>query len=309
MDIQENIELKPYTNYKIGGPARYFVSAKNEKDVVDGVAWAKEKGVPVFILGGGTNVLVSDSGYDGLVINIVLDSSSLRGARLVTGAGATVAVLVHTTTEAGLSGFEWAGGLPGTIGGAIHGNAGAFGAETKDHIVSVRALSPAGSIKELSVDECRFSYRTSIFKQEKGWVILSAVFELRKADAEELTKVAEGYREWRRTKHPMEYGNCGSVFKRVAVASLPKGLVDAHPDIIQAIRGDQVATAYFIDACGLKLRRVGDVQVSEKHPNFLVNLTGNARAEDVVILRGIVKHAVQDAFGIALESEVEDIGF
>jgi len=309
MEIQENIELKPYTNYKIGGPARYFVSAKNEQDVVDAVAWAKDKDVPVFILGGGTNLLVSDSGYDGLVINVALDSSSLRGARLVTGAGATVAALVDTTTEAGLSGFEWAGGLPGTIGGAIHGNAGAFGGETKDHVVLVRALSPTGTIKELSADECRFSYRTSIFKQEEGWVILSAIFELVKGDVEELKKVAEGYREWRRTKHPLEYGNCGSVFKRVAVSSLPKGLVDAHPDITQAIRGDQVATAYFIDACGLKLRRVGDVQVSEKHPNFLVNLTGNARAEDVVILRGIVKHAVQDTFGITLEQEVEDIGF
>lgn len=309
MDIQENIELKPYTNYKIGGPARYFVEAKSEQDIVDAVAWAKDKNVPVFVLGGGTNLLVADSGYDGLVIYVALDSSSLRGARLVTGAGAKVQTLVDTTTEAGLSGLEWAGGLPGTIGGAIHGNAGAFGGETKDHIVSVRALSPTGTIKELSVDECRFSYRSSIFKQEEGWIILSAVFEFTKGDANELKKIVEGYREWRRTKHPMEYGNCGSVFKRVAVSSLPKGLVASHPDITQAIRGDQVATAYFIDACGLKLRRVGDVQVSEKHPNFLVNLTGNARAEDVIILRGIVKHAVQDMFGIALEQEVEDIGF
>ncbi|MEX0916784.1 MAG: UDP-N-acetylmuramate dehydrogenase [Candidatus Spechtbacterales bacterium] len=309
MELKENIELKPYTNYKIGGPARYFVEAKSEKDIEEAIGWAKKEGVSVFVLGGGTNILVSDSGFDGLVIHIALNTFSIKGTRLTTGAGVSVQELVDATVEASRSGLEWAGGLPGSIGGAIHGNAGAFGGETKDHIVSVRALSPKGVIQELSADECRFSYRTSIFKEEEGWVIFSALFELKRGDKEELRASVEEHRNWRHTKHPIEYGNCGSVFKRVGISDLPKGLVAAHPDISSAIRGDQVATAYFIDACGLKLRRVGDVQVSEKHPNFLINRTGNARAEDVLILIGIVKHAVQDKFGIALEQEVEDIGF
>ena len=309
MDLHEHIELKPYTNYKIGGPARYFVDAKSEKDIEEAIVWAKKEGIPVFVLGGGTNILVSDSGFNGLVVRVALDSFSIKGTKLVTGAGVSVQTLVDATVEAGLSGLEWAGGLPGSIGGAIHGNAGAFGGETKDHIVSVRALSPKGNIQELPSADCRFSYRTSIFKEEEGWVILSATFEFPRGNREELKKVVEEHRLWRRTKHPLEYGNCGSVFKRVAVSSLPKGTIEAHPDIVEAIRGDQVATAYFIDQCGLKLRQIGDVQVSEKHPNFLINRTGNARAEDVLILIGIIKHAVQDRFGIALEQEVEDIGF
>lgn len=309
MELREHVELKPYTNYKIGGPARYFVDAENEKDVADAVAWAKKEGVKVFVLGGGTNILVADTGFDGLVIHIAMDSFSIKGTKLVTDAGVSVQALVDATVEAGLAGLEWAGGLPGSIGGAIHGNAGAFGGETKDHIVSVRALSPKGNVKELTAQDCDFSYRTSIFKEEEGWVILSATFEFEKGNEDDLKAVVQEHRSWRREKHPIEYGNCGSVFKRVAVESLPKGTIEGHPDIVEAIRGDQVATAYFIDQCGLKLRRVGDVQVSEKHPNFLVNLTGNARAEDVLMLINIVKHAVQDKFGIALEQEVEDIGF
>lgn len=309
MEIQENVELKPYTNYKIGGPARYFVSARSERDVEEAMEWAKERDVPVFVLGGGTNILVADTGFDGLVVHIALEKFSITGTTLTAEAGVGVQVLVDATLERALAGLEWAGGLPGSIGGAIHGNAGAFGGETKDTIVSVRALSPRGRIQELSKRECRFSYRSSIFKEEEGWVILSATFELARGNAQELKERVEELRHWRRSKHPLEYGNCGSVFKRVGLDELPKGLMQAHPDMSEAVRGDQVATAYFIDACGLKKRRVGGVEVAEKHPNFLINVTGEAKAEEVVMLIGIVKHAVADKFGIALEQEVEEVGF
>ena len=309
MEIQENIELKPYTNYKIGGPARYFVSAKSEAEVQGAIAWAKERDVSLFVLGGGTNILVADAGFDGLVLHIALEEFSIKGSALKTGAGVSVQTLVDATVERGLTGLEWAGGLPGSIGGAIHGNAGAFGGETKDAIVSVRALSPQGHIQELSRRECRFSYRSTIFKEEEGWIILSASFELARGNAQELAERVEELRHWRRSKHPLEYGNCGSVFKRVALGSLPKGTIEEHPDMSIAVRGDQVATAYFIDACGLKKRRVGGVEVAEKHPNFLINVTGEAKAEEVIMLIGIVKHAVAEKFGIALEQEVEEVGF
>ena len=310
MKVQEKVLLKPYTNYKIGGYASYFVDAKTEQDVLQAFEWARENNQPVFVLGSGTNIIVSDNGYQGLVLRNNVNSYSVEGQRITAFAGVEFQTIVDKASEQGLLGLEWAGGLPGSVGGAVHGNVGAFGGEIKDVLVSVRARTPEGEVKEMFAAECEMAYRESIFKKQNGWVVISAVFELQGGHSpEELKAKVEELREWRRTKHPIEYGNCGSVFKRIPVTDLDEKLFTQHPDMSRAIREEKIAIAYFIDQCGLKKRRIGGVEVSDKHPNFLVNITGDARAEDVVILVGVVKHRVLEQFGVFLEEEIEYIGF
>ncbi|MEX0869980.1 MAG: UDP-N-acetylmuramate dehydrogenase [Candidatus Spechtbacterales bacterium] len=309
MTVQENIKLAPYTTYKIGGPARYFAKCETDNDVAEALAWAKKNNVPYFILGGGSNVLISDNGYKGLVICIKNVDYELNGDVLDADAGAQMSVVVEETASAGMAGLEWAGGLPGKLGGAIRGNAGAFGGEIKDSIVSVRAMTPDGDIKIFKSGDCAFSYRSSVFKENPEYIILSAQFKLKKGKKDELMKKVSELVEWRRTKHPMEYGNCGSVFKRKSTREVPDNILEKYTDINNAIRDGQVATAFFIDECGLKNKRIGGAEVSDKHPNFLINSTGNACAEDVIMLAGTVKSRVLHQFGVNIEEEIEFVGF
>lgn len=309
MEIQENTSLKPYTNYKIGGNARYFIEAKAQKDILEAFDWANKKDINVFVLGYGTNIIVSDDGYKGLVLFMNNSEYDIKGEKIVAQAGVELDKLVKESTKMGLKGLEWAGGLPGSVGGAVYGNVGAFEGEIKDVLLSVIAKDPENKIVTMSQSECEMNYRESIFKKQDGWIILSAEFQFKKGDSEQLTQKAEDLREWRRTKHPIEYGNCGSVFKRIPVESIDKKIFDSHPDITGAVREGKVAIAYFIDQCGLKKYRIGGIEVSEKHPNFLVNIDGNGRAEDFIILVSIIKHKVLERFGVFLEEEIEYIGF
>ena len=307
--LRKNVSLKPYTNYKIGGKADFFIRANTEEELVNAVQWAKKKDIPFFLLGGGTNIVVSDSGFRGVVIYNHFNKIDIDGVNAFLGSGASVQNILDILVKKGIQGLEWSGGLPGSIGGAIHGNAGAFGGYISEYVKYVHALSPAGVLYNIPKNECDFSYRSSVFKEEEGWVILGALFEFRQGDKKELRTKVEELREWRRTKHPLEYGNCGSVFKRISVQELGDDFIKQHPDISSAVRDQQVATAYFIDQCGLKEKQIGGVKVSSKHPNFFVNLEGRAKAQDVLILINIAKHSVMQKYGICLEEEVEFIGF
>ncbi|MEX0877973.1 MAG: UDP-N-acetylmuramate dehydrogenase [Candidatus Spechtbacterales bacterium] len=308
MIIKENVNLASHTTYKIGGPARYFAECRSEDNVLEALAFAKEKNIPYFILGGGSNVLVSDKGYGGVIVAIRNDNYELKNNILSAEAGVMMRALVEETASEGMEGLEWAGGLPGQLGGAIRGNAGAFGGEIKDVIKSVKAVTPAGEIKEFKNSECNFEYRTSIFKEEPGHIILSAEMELKEGDRAKLLERVAELVEWRRSKHPMEYGNSGSIFKRKDLKEVEEHIIKKYPHIEHAIRDGQVATAFFIDEAGLKLKRVGGAEVSEKHPNFIINKSGTARAEDVTILAGLVKSSVLHQFGIVIEEEIQYLG-
>ncbi|MDX1608030.1 MAG: UDP-N-acetylmuramate dehydrogenase [Candidatus Spechtbacterales bacterium] len=304
MEIQENIDLAPYTTYKIGGPARFFAACKSDEDVLEALSWAKKKDIPYFILGGGSNVLVADSGYEGLVISLQNDSYEINDKTLNAGAGVLMSTLVEETTEAAMAGLEWAGGLPGQLGGAIRGNAGAFGGEMKDIIKSVRVITPKGKVKTFKNKKCDFAYRSSIFKQQPGHIILSAQIELKKGDRDALLERVAELVEHRRSRHPLDYGNCGSVFKRKSLDDIPKEVFERYPEIEGAIRNGQVATAFFIDQAGLKKKRIGGAEVSERHPNFIVNKTGTAKAEHVMMLASAVKSRVLHQFGVLIEEEI-----
>jgi len=310
--LKQNVPLKEFSNYKIGGNALYFLDAKTEDDLEIGIKeWqAVRQTVPsdqqrVFVLGGGTNILFSDDGFKGLVIRNCLDSITANGNQVVTGAGTLITKLTDFCIEHSLSGLEWAGGLPGTVGGAVRGNAGAFGGETKDNVVSVTSLNLTNlQIKIRNNQECEFSYRSSIFKtQSTDEVIISAIFGFTNGDKKLIAKAIQEKAEFRQNKHPLENPNAGSVFKNVPFESITE---QYKKELSQYLKNDPipvVPSAKIIYLTGLKGKRVGDAAVSEKHTNFIINL-GNATARDVSNLIQIIKDEVKQKYGIILEEEI-----
>jgi len=304
--IQENVPLAEHSNYRIGGPARFFCEAANEEDVRSAVLFAREQGTPLFVMGGGTNLLIADEGFKGLVLKPALIQLGVDGQTMTVGAGMMVSDMLKFTIEHSLSGLEWAGGLPGTVGGAIRGNAGAFRGEIKDRIVSVESfdVETLQTIRRGNA-ECKFGYRASIFKEKNGReIILRATLNLDKGDAR---KIAAGIQEkinYRLERHPMEYPNIGSTFKNVDLELVPKIWRDAFAKVIKVDPFPVVPTAFLISEAGLRGTQHGGAMVSPKHPNFIVNL-GEATAADVKFLIATVKEKVYEKYAIRLEEEIQ----
>lgn len=304
--IMEGVPLAEHSNYRIGGPARYFCEAANEEQIREGVLFAREQRVPLFILGGGTNLLIDDAGFNGLVLNPAVMQLAANGEIVTVGAGISVAELLRFTIANSLSGLEWAGGLPGTVGGAIRGNAGAFRGEIKDRIVSADSFD-AETMEAIERDNaaCKFGYRSSVFKEKNGReIILRARLKLEKGDAQ---KIAAGIQEkinYRLERHPMEYPNIGSTFKNVDLELVPKIWREAVAKVVKVDPFPVVPTAYLISEAGLRGTQHGGAMVSQKHPNFIVNL-GGATATDVKFLIAAVKEGVFEKYAIRLEEEIQ----
>ncbi|KKW33864.1 MAG: UDP-N-acetylenolpyruvoylglucosamine reductase [Parcubacteria group bacterium GW2011_GWA1_53_13] len=301
--VRKQESLSRHTTFRIGGPARYFFTATNSDAIIRALQAAKKLRLSVFILSGGSNVVMSDAGFPGLVIQIRNSKFKIRNFRVDAEAGVLCSSLVKATVHRGLEGLEWAGGLPGSLGGAIRGNAGAFGGEIKDAVVSVEAIDEKGRMHVFSKKQCRFSYRSSIFK-EKKYIVLSAVLGLVKGDAKELSKIARSHMLYRKERHPLEYPNAGSMFKNCDAKKLPVRWKKHFANVMKIDPFPVIPTAAIIAAAGLKGLRVGNVQVSQKHPNYIVNL-GKGRAKDVVRLVEKVKQKVKKKFGIVLEEEIQ----
>jgi UDP-N-acetylmuramate dehydrogenase len=311
--IQRDVALKDFSNYKIGGNASYFLNAATKEDLLEGLKEWKETSKnlseekrKIFLLGGGTNVLFPDSGFDGLVIKNSINGIALDGDKVTVGAGTLFTNLVDYCVNNSLSGLQWAGGMPGTVGGAVRGNAGAFGGETKDNVLQVYSIN-LESLGEITRnrEECEFSYRNSIFKKEtsSNEVIVSVVFTLLKGIQQEIKEQVVKEVEFRQVRHPLESPNLGSIFKNVPFDLIPQIY---KQELLQYVKNDPfpvVPTAKIIYLTGLKGRKVGDAMVSEKHTNFIVNL-GNATAKDVSDLIAIIKIDVQHKFGVSLEEEI-----
>lgn len=328
--IQNNVSLKNYSNFKIGGNAKYFFEIKSTEDLIRGLKlWKKiAKKLPkdeqkVFILGGGTNLLVSDNGFAGLVIHNNIKFIEEKDGLVLVGAGVLVKDLLDFCIENSWSGLEWVGGLPGTVGGAIRGNAGAFGREMKDVIVNVASIVNTADekgnleIKTRNNEECSFGYRTSIFKNQEGLhdsltrsdlvkdreIILTGVFKLTKGEKKKIEKEIEEKKTYRKNRHPLEYPNIGSIFKNIPLQNVPRKLAEEFKNSIKNDPFPILPTAKLLSVTGLKGKRMRDAQVSEKHPNFIINL-GKAKSEDVKKLIGIVKKTIKEKFGITLEEEI-----
>lgn len=306
-NMRRDVPLKEYSAYRIGGPARYFLETDDSVALQEALVAARAERIPFFIMGSATNLLISDSGFAGLVIRPLFRSLSVEGTLLRAGAGVLMADALDRAIERGLAGLEWAGGLPGTVGGAVRGNAGAFGGETKDAIREVVSLDISGvELRHITRTrgECAFGYRNSIFKINDGKeLITEAVFELAQGDREAIRDAAQEKIRYRAARHPMELPNIGSTFKNVPLDRVPEA---ARAEVAHAVKTDPfpvVPAAYLISETKLQGTQAGGAMISPKHPNFIVN-AGGAHARDVEELIARMKDAVHEKFGIVLEEEV-----
>lgn len=309
LDIKKNIFLSDFTTFHLGGPARFFVEVKDKNKLEEALQFAREKKIKWFILGGGSNLLVSDQGFDGLVIQINNRESEIQGTEIVVSAGLFLSEVVFLARKNNLSGLEWATGIPGSVGGAIFGNAGAYGSTIKDSITKVEILDLTQEKflwKEYSVGDCHFKYRTSIFKQKKECVIFSAVFSLKISKEEEIEARMRDVIQKRKGKIPQN-PSAGSFFKNPIVENL-KVLVEFEKDQNIKSRGGKIPAGWLIDQLDLRGQKIGGAMISQEHANFIIN-AGNAKAEDVIILASLIKQKVRNRFGIQLEEEVQFLGF
>jgi UDP-N-acetylmuramate dehydrogenase len=305
--FKENELLSKHTTWRIGGPAKWFVEAKNADEVKTVITTAVSSGIKWFVLGGGSNVLINDEGFDGLVIQLALRDIKVEGSKITVGVGVPAVLLARMVAEAGLSGLEWMATLPGTVGGAVRGNAGCFGGETKDHLVSVTALHD-GEIAELPKNDLAFNYRDSLFKKNKD-IILSAVFELSPGDPVAIKSKMEELLTKRLAAQPPAGGTAGCVFKNYVIKDGELESLKKESDIPQEMLDKKIISAgWLIEQMDLKGKKIGGAKVSEKHANFIENVDG-ATASDVVQLIALIKMNARDRFGIQLEEEVQYLGF
>ena len=288
--LKENIvkdePMSRHTTFRCGGPATLFLRPGSEDELVRVVSLLKDKGHPYMLLGNGSNLLVSDKGYEGVVISLErLSELSLEGETSIRAqAGVLNSRIASFARENSLAGFEFAAGIPGTIGGAMIMNAGAYGGEMKLITTSVRAITPDGEVKELTAEDCDFGYRTSALKRE-GYVVLSALLQLQKGNEKEITDLMTELALKRKEKQPLEYPSAGSTFKR------PEGYFAGK----------------LIQDAGLKGFSVGDAAVSEKHCGFVIN-KGQATSADIYkLIREVQKKVFEDS-GVTLEPEVILVG-
>jgi len=299
--IQENVSLAPLTTFKIGGSARYFVEAHSEEEIREALAVAHDKNIPAVIMGGGSNVLVPDEGLNALVVFISLTDFKLNGRELEAGAGCNLLSLIKEASQAGMGGWEKLAGIPGTIGGAVRGNAGAFGTEIKDFPVKIRALNSAtAEIREFQNADCDFAYRHSFFKDNPKWIITSlAVRLLKVAPTESLRLVGDTIAE-REKRHLQNIQAAGSYFMNPVAPKSVQGMFEKEKGM-KSHEG-RVPAGWLIEKAGMKGAKIGGAMASNQHPNYLVN-TGNATALDVRNLAEKIKQEVQKQFGIQLEEE------
>jgi len=307
--VQRNVLLANYTTYKIGGPAKYFLIAKTKEELLKAIKIAKEFNLPIFILGGGSNILISDKGFSGLVIKIENSDIKIEGRRVFVGAGASLIKLSYLLADNGLSGLEWVAGVPGTIGGAIHGNAHAFNSEIGDVVESVEIIDAKTlKIKKLIKKQCKFSSKDSVFKKNKNLIIISAVLTFRKKDKKEVKNKIRKFLDYRRQKHPTKFPSAGSVFINPKIVIKDKKTLEKFPEIKEYNKKGYLPAGYLIERVGLAGKKIGNAKISDKHANFIINL-GGAKAKDVLALIELARKKVKKFFGINLEPEIQLIGF
>jgi len=301
-----NVRLSPYSNYRIGGEASFFFEAHSSDEISAAVLEAKKLKLRLFVLGGGTNVLIDDCGFPGLVLVPKISILMRAGTTVRAGAGVQMKNLLAFAARENLAGLEWAGGLPGSVGGAVRGNAGAFGGEIKDTLVRVTSIDTGTNpprIRTRENRECAFAYRSSVFREEDGKeIILEAELSLYPGDAKNILKRAEEKISYRAMRHPLEYPNIGSIFKNVPVSSLRSRFVNPRTPV----KNDPfpvVPTAFLISEAKLRGISCGGAIISSKHANFIVNSLV-ATSRDVESLIELVKSKVKKMFSVTLEEEI-----
>jgi UDP-N-acetylmuramate dehydrogenase len=296
-----NAPLAQYTRFEIGGPARMLANVSTVDALAETLRLVKASGAPHTIIGGGTNLIVDDEGFPGVVIRYVANAIEIDGCHVRVEAGAVLQELVDKTIDAGLRGLETMTGIPGWVGGAIYGNAGAYGRSIQECVESVRFFNGEKTC-ELRSEKVDFSYRKSIFKSFKDWIVLYATLRLDQADSAELRSTADGILKIRNEKYPPTMKCAGSIFKNLLLAELPSG-VEVPAKIV---REGKVPSAYFLEAAGAKGLSVGGLRVADYHANLIYN-QGGGTARDLWDLIETLKVGVWEKFGVRLEEEVQSI--
>jgi UDP-N-acetylmuramate dehydrogenase len=307
----EHEPMAKHTSFRVGGSARLYVVAPSSDAILQAVQAAITLRIPWHVYGGGSNMLVSDDGYEGVIIQAANRGLSIENETVTAEAGAITAMVARRSVDVGLTGFEWAIGVPGTIGGAVYGDAGCYGGEMRDVVESVDAfrLRDARRVR-LTNAECQFGYRTSLFKHEPHLIFGCTIRLAKNADIDASKARMQEIMTMRKEKQPLEASSAGCVFKNFEFTDekeleilkreldVPQGMIDKK----------QISSGWLVEQAGLMGKSVGDVEVSKKHGNFFIN-KGKARAQDILALISLVKMKIRDDLGIELQEEVQYVGF
>lgn len=280
--------LKHLTNFKFGGPAKKIIVAKSEAELVRVLKNLKLKKEKYYILGGGTNIIANDKGYNGTIVKIATEDLKINGKKIICEAGLPLGKLVGAANSAGLSGLETLAGIPGTVGGAIYGNAGAYGKEISENLKQVKIFDGKRAFW-ISKKKCSFYYRESVFKT-KPWIILASEFSLKKSDPKKLMKKSKEIIKIREKKYKPDLRCAGSIFKNIVV------------------EGGKIPAGSLLESIGAKGMRIGGVYVPQQHANLIIN-NGRGKATEAKKLIDILKKKVYQKYGIQLEEEVRYLGF
>jgi UDP-N-acetylmuramate dehydrogenase len=305
LELREQAPLSQYTRFGIGGPALVLGDTADESTFLKALATARESGFPVAVLGAGTNLIVSDHGFDGIVLRYVAQQIRTANDRIFVDAGAVLQHLVDFSIAHGLEGLHTMTGIPGWVGAAVYGNAGAYGHSIAEFVRVIRYYDGT-RVAALDNAGCEFAYRESVFKRHKEWIVLSAELELPAGDREKLAAKAAEILEVRNAKYPPTMKCAGSIFKNLLFRALPENVQQEVP--VNVVREGKVPSAWFLEQVGAKGIRIGGIEVAPYHANLIYNLgTGTASELRTVILD--LKKRVHDRFGFYLEEEVQYVGF
>jgi UDP-N-acetylmuramate dehydrogenase len=305
LQVSTCVPLSRYTRFGIGGPADIYAESSDVEAFIAAMAIARESGLAFVVIGGGTNLIVSDAGFRGVVLRFVAERLMAAGNRVVSDAGAVLQDLVDFVIDRGLKGLETLAGIPGSVGAAVYGNAGAYGHSISERVHKVRFLD-GGQVRVFDREECEFQYRESIFKDHKEWIILSTELILEPSDAAVLQKTAGDILKVRNEKFPPTMKCAGSIFKNFLLAELPASVAAEVPAPV--IREGKVPAAYFLEQVGAKGMVNGDIHIAGYHANLIYN-GGKGTARELCEVIGDLKTRVRQRFGIEVEEEVQYVGF
>ena len=302
MNIQENIFLKDLSTFKIGGKAKYVVFAESQDDIVSALRFAQEKDLYIGIIGAGCNLLITDENIDGLILKMNTKSIDITDRQVFAEAGVSLAALTAIAHKSSLVGLEWAPSVPSSVGGAIRGNAGAFGGETKDRLKEVKIYRD-GEVLDIDSSALDFQYRSSAFKSfDNKDIILGGVFELEVGDVSMSQKQVRDNIIKKNQNQPVGVACSGCIFKNYE-GVISSDIIAKYPELDKFVEKGIIPSGYLIEKAGLKGFTLGGIQVSERHANYMVNI-GNGKFSEVIDLIKIVKDKVFQEFGVMIEEEV-----
>ncbi len=305
LQLRSGAPLSEYTRFGIGGPADLLVETSDPDSFAEALRALQDNATPHVVLGGGTNLVVSDEGFRGVVLRYTANTIQHEGTKVSCGAGAELMTLVNYTVDAGLEGIQTLMGIPGWVGAAVYGNAGAYG-HSIEEVVERVCYCNGREILYLNREDCQFQYRESIFKRHKEWIILRVEMEFRSGDAQALRKTADEILATRNQKFPPTMRCAGSIFKNLHLKDLPADVAGKVPP--QVVREGKIPAAWFLEQAGAKDRWEGRIHVAPYHANLIYN-AGGATAVELCRMIQNLKRDVHARFGILLEEEVQYVGF